>query len=340
MRDLKDYLVTIKGSVPVNPGSPFNIKTDSIMVSNFSQNDISRLFAQRTEEIGQQITPEAIDYIWEQSGGQPWIVNSLLERVTMRILDRNNTETVTLEHILTARQQMLLARETHLDALAYRLQEPGVRAIMETLILGDIDFNLETKESFRLCLDLGLITYENQTMQIANPIYREILARHLTYGIQMMLPQPKWKWQKDDGSLDMDALLKEFQKFWRLNSEEWEEKSDYTEIFPHLLLQAFLQRVINGGGEIEREYAAGRGRMDLAVKYNGKVYIIEIKLLRKYKTPRQVLEGGLEQIAEYRARFSKDTPAYLLIFDRRPDKPAWEERIYWKEEAGIVVLGC
>jgi hypothetical protein len=33
-----------------------------------------------------------------------------------------------------------------------------------------------------------------------------------------------------------------------------------------------LQRVLNGGGRIEREYAAGRGRMDLAVEYNNKFY--------------------------------------------------------------------
>ena len=39
----------------------------------------------------------------------------------------------------------------------------------------------------------------------------------------------------------------------------------------------FLQRVLNGGGNIERECAAGRGRMDLLVEYEEYKYIIEIK---------------------------------------------------------------
>jgi hypothetical protein len=34
---------------------------------------------------------------------------------------------------------------------------------------------------------------------------------------------------------------------------------DYTEAFLHLLLMAFLQRILNGEGNIDREYAASRG---------------------------------------------------------------------------------
>ena len=96
MRDLKDYITASKGSPP-NPGSPFNIKEDSAVLSNFQKEDIARLFAQRTAENGQQITQEALDYIYEQSTGQPWIVNSLFKRATLRILCQESTETVTLE---------------------------------------------------------------------------------------------------------------------------------------------------------------------------------------------------------------------------------------------------
>jgi hypothetical protein len=113
MRDLKDYITAAKGGIPVNPVSPFNIKEDSAVIENFSREDLTRLFAQRTAETGQQITPEALDYTWEQSRGQPWIVNSLFMRATLRILDETSTETVTRTHIHQAREQMILARETH-----------------------------------------------------------------------------------------------------------------------------------------------------------------------------------------------------------------------------------
>jgi hypothetical protein len=142
----------------------------------------------------------------------------------------------------------------------------------------------------------------------------------------------------------MDRLLQEFQKFWRRHSEIWEEKADYTEAFPHLLLMAFLQRVTNGSGHVDREFAAGRGRMDLAVEYAGKCYIIEVKLIYYYDSPAAVKKEGLEQIQEYRDTIDASAPAYLVIFDRRPKarELSWDEKISWTvdEESGVTVLGC
>jgi hypothetical protein len=344
MRDLKDYIVAAKGGKPVNPGSPFNIKEDSAMLSNFTKDDVVKLFAQRTEETGQQITQEALDYVYEQSTGQPWIVNSLFKRATLRILDEESTETVTLEHVRQAREQMIMARETHLDALAYRLDDPQIRNVIESLITGESNPSLAKGEAFRLCLDLGLVTIENGTPQIANPMYKEVIAREMTYSTQLAIPEPDWQWRKPNGELDMESLLIEFQKFWRQNSEIWEEISDYTESFPHLLLMAFLQRVINGGGDIDREYAAGRGRMDMMVEYAGKRYIIEVKIIHYYETPAAVREKGLTQIKKYRDTINASAPAYLVIFDRRPKAKdlSWDEKISWTvdETSGINILGC
>jgi hypothetical protein len=127
MRDLKDYITAAKGGIPPNPGSPFNIKADSAVLSNFTQADIEKLFAQRTEETGQSIDRDALGYVYEQSRGQPWIVNSLFMRATMRVLQADDFKTITLEHIKEAREQMILARETHLDSLSYRLRDARIK---------------------------------------------------------------------------------------------------------------------------------------------------------------------------------------------------------------------
>jgi len=107
-------------------------------------------------------------------------------------------------------------------------------------------------------------------------------------------------------------------------------------------LMAFLQRILNGGGNIDRECAAGRGRMDLLIEYNGRSHIIEIKLIHYYETPGIVREEGLEQIRWYRDKFSPGSPAYLVIFDRRPKakEKSWEERIKWELDDEITILGC
>jgi hypothetical protein len=345
MRDLKDYITAAKGGIAPNPGSPFNIKSDSAVLGNFKKEDIIKLFAQRTEETGQEISSEALDYVYDQSRGQPWIVNSLFMRATMRVLDEESRETVTADHVVRAREQMIEARETHLDALEVRLRDGGIRRVVESIIIGDTDLSLtRTNPKVELAMDLGLITWYTETgFIIANPIYEEILTRHLNAPYHDNLPPPStWQWKKPDGSLDMDNLLRGFQGFWRKHSALWEQKADYTEAFPHLLLLAFLQRILNGGGRIDREVAAGRGRTDLAIEYDKRWYIIEIKLIRSYNTVKEIKTEGLQQIEAYRDRIDPAAPAYLVLFDRRPEtkeKP-WEERITWTREGAVQVLGC
>jgi len=344
-RDLRDYITASKGGVPLNLGSSFNIKQDSATLSNFSKDDVTKLFAQRTEETGQQITQEALDYVYEQSQGQPWIVNSLFKRATLQILSKDSVETVTLEHIEQAREKMIEARETLLDALRRRLREPRIRRMVESIITGELNPNLGlTNPDVMLAMDLGLVRWTSATgLIISNPIYTEILTRELNSGYHDILPPPtSWQWQNADGDLDMEKLLKAFQKFWRRYADLWEEKADYTEAFPHLLLQAFLQRVFNGGGRIERECAAGRGRMDIGLEFQDHRYIIEIKLIRDHDSPQTIREEGLEQISAYRDTYSPDAPAYLLIFDRRPKtkEKSWDERIFWEVVGDVTVLGC
>jgi hypothetical protein len=146
----------------------------------------------------------------------------------------------------------------------------------------------------------------------------------------------------------MDGLLKEFQSFWQTNPEPWKEMVNYTEAFPHLLLMAFLQRITNEHGRIEWEYAAGWGRMDLAVEYNGAWNIIEIKLLRRGHSFEAVMTEGLRQTLHYRDTFSSALRSesgtliecYLIIFDRCPDKPAWPERLQWLENGAVTMIGC
>jgi hypothetical protein len=272
----------------------------------------------------------------------------------MRILDFKSDDTVALRHVEQAREQMIMARETHLDALGERLKDPRIRRVVEPILTGEFNPELgRTNHDVVLAMDLGLVLWTSETgLIIANPVYTEILTRHLNSGYHDILPPPSaWQWQKPDGSMDMDKLLKEFQKFWRRYADKWEEKADYTEAFPHLLLMAFLQRILNGGGRIEPECAAGRGRMDLGIEYENCQYVIEIKLVHHHDGPLTVREEGLEQIRKCRDKFSSSllgsdgkglVPAYLLIFDRRSkakEKP-WDERIYWEQDGDVTVLGC
>ena len=133
----------------------------------------------------------------------------------------------------------------------------------------------------------------------------------------------------------MMKLLLDFQQFFRQNSDSWIGKFDYKEAGPQLLLQAFLQRIVNGGGYIDREYGLGRKRTDLLIRkpltngYGGPIQRIVLELKIKRGAMDTVIEKGLAQTAEYMDTVGSVDEGHLIVFDREGQK-SWDERI-WHE---------
>ena len=119
-----------------------------------------------------------------------------------------------------------------------------------------------TTTTCRYVRDLGLISPRNP-VRVANPIYREVIARVLTDGVEAVVFADPRSFVLPDGRLDFAKLLDEFADFWMENGEILAAGRRYHEAAPHLVLMGFLQRVVNGGGYVDREYGIGRGRIDL-----------------------------------------------------------------------------
>jgi len=118
----------------------------------------------------------------------------------------------------------------------------------------------------------------------------------------------------------------------------WVERYQYKEAAPHLILQAYLQRVINSGGRLTREMALGAGRLDLCLYYGSGVYPIELKI--RYNEQSYV--RGVAQLQGYMARLGC-AEGWLVVFDRRA-KISWKKKLFWRTEgvAGqrVHVVGC
>lgn len=140
---------------------------------------------------------------------------------------------------------------------------------------------------------------------------------------QDSLPHISPTWLKPDGSLDTGQLLDAFLSFWRQHAEPLLGSTPYHEIAPHLVLRAFLHRVVNVGGTIDREYAIGWGRMDLCVCYAGVVLGIELKVWRDGEP--NPLHDGLKQIDGYLQGIGQDI-GWLVIFDRGSHQPRIRKR--------------
>jgi hypothetical protein len=163
-------------------------------------------------------------------------------------------------------------------------------------------------------------------VEVANPIYREVIARQLTVTVRAALPAMTPTWLDAAGRLDHDRLLDAFVAFWLRHGEVLSGSAPYTEAAAHLVLLAFLHRVVNGGGRVEREYALGSGRLDLCVEFRGALLGIEVKTWRDADKARDPAIEGLEQLDAYLARLGV-TRGWLVLFDQRKGAGPLPERL-------------
>ena len=330
MRDIRDYRAKIRpDGQTLGSASPFNIITEDLTLGNFSESDVARLYAQHTDATGQVFVPEAVSAAWQFTRGQPWLVNALARECVVKIHDYRYDEPITAEDISIAKERIIRARGTHVDSLMERLKEPRVRRVVEPVILGKERGAPVNDDDYRYVLDLGLLREnENHVLVPGNPMYAEIMLRYLSNDEQVHFYAKYEKpfWLKGDGSLDMPALMAEFQRFWRENSGADREVYGYNEATPHLVMMGYLQRVVNGGGRIAREMALGSKRLDLCVEFGKFRYAVELKMRRNFsptESPAQ-LAGYLDTLGL--------AEGWMAIFDEDMSKP-WDEKIYTRDMA-------
>ena len=328
VRDVRDYRIqsTAENAI-ITGGSAFNIKARSLRLGDFSQAEVLALLGQHTEETGQVFTADALETVSTQTQGQPWLVNALADEACFagefaEVWDRPVSD----DAIREAQEQLILRRETHLDQLADKLKEERVRRVVEPLLSGGEVRHFADRD-LEYVRDLGLVA-QDLPYRIANPIYAEVVPRELTWVVQGEFEEDAAWYVDAMGGLDVGKLLSAFQAFFREHSEHWVERFEYKEAGPQLLLQAFLQRIVNSGGRIEREYGLGRGRTDLLIVWPQGAetlkVVIECKVL--HKSLEQTIAEGLEQTAAYMDRCAASA-GHLVIFDRREGR-RWDDKVF------------
>ena len=326
VRDIRDYRIRSSAGEVIAGGSPFNVAAKSLRMGDFTEAETRALVAQHTEETGQPFSLAAQEAVWTQTQGQPWLVNALCAGACFdNKAGRDRTRTIEVDDVYAAREELVLSRRTHLDQLAHKLEEERVRRVVEPILSGgEARHHARDLEYVR---DLGLLAPDSPP-RMANPIYAEVVPRELGYVLQDSLDvQVAW-YVDDDGGLNMDKLLTAFGTFFGEHAEHWLGYfQDYREAGPQIILQSYLQRVMNSGGRIEREYGLGRGRTDLLVLWPREAgqpsdlwerFVVECKVLRDSdrKSLAGTIEDGVEQTLGYMAKCGAEE-GHLVVIDRR-----------------------
>lgn len=327
LRDVRDYRMKVRPEVQtLGTSSPFNIKVESLTLPNFTAGEVAELYGQHTTDTGQTFTSEAVSNAFELTRGQPWLVNALA-RQAIEVLVPDRTVPVDADAIEVAKERLILRQDTHLDSLIERLREPRVRRVIEPLLAGETLPSDLLEDDLRFTIDLGLVVTTPQGLEIANPIYREVIPRALSSLLEKTLPLPRPSYVAADGGLRFDLLLDDFRVFWCENAEPYLAQAPYSEAAAQLVFMAFLQKVVNGGGFIDREYAVGSGRIDLCIRWpqpgGSERWAIELKVWRDGRP--DPVPQGLKQLGSYLDRLSIERGT-LIVFDGRSGAEPLPER--------------
>ncbi len=327
LRDVRDYRIQVRSdSDSLGTSSPFNVKIESLVLRDFTLPEVAELYGQHTADSGQAFAEEAVGLAWELTRGQPWLVNALAAEVVKRLVPDRSVP-IEPRHVERAKEILIERRDAHLDSLADRLREPRVRRILEPILAGQLLAPDVLDDDLQFVKDLGLVAAGAAGLEIANPIYREVIPRALTWTMQESLPVVRAPFIDPDGSLRLDKILDDFRAFWCQNAEFFLARQPYSEAAAQLVFMAYLQRVVNGGGFIDREYGVGTGRIDLCVRWprpdSVQRWAIELKVWRDGRP--DPLPEGLAQLAGYLGRLGLDRGT-LIVFDSRTSAPPLPER--------------
>ncbi|MDR1153736.1 MAG: ATP-binding protein, partial [Bacteroidales bacterium] len=169
MRNIRDYKAQVRPeSQSLGSASPFNIVTKTYTLKNFTKEEIRQLYQQHTDETGQIFEEDAVELVWQQTQGQPWLVNAVANEVIVEMLHSDYTQPVTAERVAEAVQTIILRRDTHIDSLLERLKEERVRRIIEPIVIGEFDFDT-LSDDFQYVKDLGLISDTPERIGPSNP---------------------------------------------------------------------------------------------------------------------------------------------------------------------------
>ena len=325
LRDVRHYFTT--------QASPFNIVAKSLRLGDFSEAEVRDLLGQHTEETGQRFTDEAVAEVWRSTAGQPWLVNALAHGACFDDPEgRDRSRDITRTGIVAARERLIFEGPAHFGQVEQRLREDRVRRVLDPILAGadaEPDFD---RDDLCYVRDVGLIATD-PPIRIANPIYGEVVPRLLAGEVEPRVVLDDARFVRGDGGLEVPALLRAFQQFFRENAEWWLRDSRFREYGAQVLLQAFLRRVVSAGGHITREHGLGRGRTDLLISWRKKgepqVFVIECKVRRQRDGLDEVIRRGALQTAGYADR-SGAAEGHLLVFDR-DERKSWDEKVFHRE---------
>ncbi len=292
--------------------SPFNI-ADHVDLPPFSLKNVTDLYAQYTAETNQPFNEQAVQKIYEETAGQPWLVNRLGSILTVNIKPETS-EPINEEDVKNAIQVLLDEKNDHFDNL-YEKAKLHKETFVE-IVFDHVEYNPDDEDQSYL-EQFGLIKNKNGHAVVSNSIYKARYIKTFFKEVKAYESIPVQKYQLPDNRLDMENILLDFEQYIaQIGVQAFYTGKKAYEKTGQFLLTAWLYQFVRGReGELRYEVKSGFGIMDILLTYLGRKYIIETKVNHSNLT--RMISRGIKQVADNYLASEFCQEGYLIVFDAK-----------------------
>lgn len=305
--------------------SPWNVAVDFEVVMEFYPNEIAYMLRQYSEAEGVAMDFEAIsERLYYHTSGYPFLISKLCKNIAEKILPQKSDKTFwTLDDVEASVRLLLKERNTNFDSILKNIENNGdLKDFVSAILLDGKNVPFNTNEPITQLGQTYGIFKDEGTIKIHNRVYEQLIYDYLSaVRLQQMISEKTYNfgdnYLTDDGSLDLETVLRKFQSFMK----EQRSKKDlhFLEREWRLVFLSFLKPILNGKGHDFKEVETSEEkRLDVVVTYLQDKYILELK---RWGGPK-AHDKGLKQLADY-LEIHGVRKGYLLIFDTRK-KMSWE----------------
>ncbi len=330
-QDIYDQLIT---RLAVTGVSPYNI-ADQVKFPSFSLKNVRDLYRQYTEETNQPFTEEAVKKVFEETAGQPWLVNRLGTILTVNIKPET-VEPIDEKDVEQAVQLLLKEKNNHFHDL-YEKVKPYKETFVE-IAFNTVKYYPEDEEQTWL-EEYGLIRDRDHHAVVANNVYKARFLKTFFKEVKAYEDISPQAYALPGDRLDMKRILLNFGRYISYIGVKafYAEEKTYEKTGQFLLTAWLYQFIEKGNGELRHELRSWLGVLDILLTYKDKKYIIETKVNR-YDDITRILEEGVTQVTQKYFATEAAGEGYLVIFDTKTHMGAVCEPKENREDGKKVII--
>jgi len=347
-------LVGVRGVLGIEnvTGSPFNVQR-SVHIPNLTFEEVQEMYRWYERESGQPVEQAVIDRVFYETQGQPGLVSWFGELLT-ETYNHDPMQPLTMRNFEETYSAAIhvLPNNNILNIISKVKQEPYKMLVLEMFQTGEkMVFRYDDPRLNFLYMN-GVIDWERPSpdkyyVRFPCPFVQKRLFNYFAYDLFRDVGRVYKPFEDLDDvitehSLHIKNLLRRYEVYLREN-RDWllkdapRRKTDlrpYEAVY-HFNLYMYLSKFLqHRDGQVWPEFPTGNGKLDLLIRYAGRVYGLEVKSFVNAYEYRE----ALRQAARYGRQLGLDE-IVLAFFVEAVDETnrVRYEMVYEDEETGVTV---